>query len=661
MKRDKIKKRIQPYAAMICLLLVFLMSGCAASASGAWRTDLSDTSGAHLQRAEEVKTAYHEEEEESAMRMDAMYSMASSGWAYGSQLTGNAAQVYYTLARITNMRSYTSNNTISIQLQNPYQFRGASDRLQAEDDLAKAVHAFIKDYGEYYWLNTFQGWMLSTGDDRQGYCSEVQLTPRDYYSGIRGELAQTDRELQKAVDAVKKVSGTYEKVKAAHDYVIRLVHYNSGNPYVEYGHTITGGLLDKYQHRGVCECYAKLFKLICNANNIPCILVTGGSSLDAIGNVISDHMWNYVQMDDGQWYLVDATWDDRETDDPDDTYFLAGSGTTGKYGTTVSGDHIPVGRFNSSVEYTPFVLPALSEVSYMEKHGIRIPVKAITLKDTELTMDPGQEKYVVVTGYYPAGANSGMDYSYRSSDTKVAAVSSSGCVTAKKEGKAVITVSSRQDLNIKAVCTVTVQSHVFDKGKVVKAPTVTSYGKTMYTCKHGCGVTKTVTLPKKKGYVKLNVSSIPVQVKKSTSALRIKSCDPADSVESWTSSNTKVAAVNRKTGKITAKKTGKAIITVTMKSGAKARCEVKVQKGSVKTKKLSFSKKEISLKKGKTYKLSVVRSPITATDKLKFYSSKKSVVTVNSDGTIQGKKKGTAVITVKSSGGKMAKIRVKVF
>lgn len=659
MKRDKRKKRIQQYAGMICLLLVFLTAGCFASASGGWQTDLSDTSGAHLQRAGEAETS--DQEEEYGTKMDDMYSMASSGWAYGSQLTGNAAQVYYTLARITNMRSYTSNNTISIRLQSPYQFQGAADRLRAEDDLAKAVHAFMKDYGEYYWLNTFQGWLLSSADDKQGTCSEVQLTPRDYYSGIREELTQTDKELQKAIDEVKKVSGTYEKVRAAHDYVIKLIRYNSGSPYAEYGHTITGGLLEKYQHRGVCESYAKLFKLICNANNIPCILVTGGSSLDAIGNVISDHMWNYVQMDDGRWYLVDATWDDRESDDPDNTYFLAGSGTKGRYGTTVSGDHIPVGRFNDSVEYTPFVLPALSEISYMERNGIRVPVKEITLKDTELTLDPGQEKYVVVTGYDPVDADGGMNYRYQSSNSQIASVSSSGCVVGKKAGKAVITVSSGLDTNVKAVCTVTVQEHVFDKGVVLKKATLTAAGKIVYTCKHGCGVTKTETLPRKKGYVTLNASSIPLQVKKSTSALKIKSCDPSDSVDSWTSSNTKIAAVNRKTGKITAKKTGKAIITVTMKSGAKARCEVKVQKSSVKSKKLSFSKKEVTLKKGKTYKLSVVRSPITATDKLKFYSSKKSVVTVNSGGTIQGKKKGTAVITVKSSGGKTAKIKVRVF
>lgn len=660
MKRDKQKNRVQRYAAVICLLLVFMTAGCFASASETWRTDLSDTSGAHLQRAKAVKTTEQDQAEKDGASMDDLYSMSSSGWAYGSQLYGNAAQVYNTLARITNMRSYTSNHTISIRLQNPYQFKSAAERLRAEDDLAKAVHAFIKDYGEYYWLNTFQGWLLSSEDDKQGYCSEIQLTPRDYYSGIRGELAQTDKELQKAIDAVKKVSGTYEKVRAAHDYVIKLIRYNSGSPYAEYGHTITGGLLDKYQHRGVCECYAKLFKLICNANNIPCILVTGGSSLDSIGNVISDHMWNYVQMDDGQWYLVDATWDDRETDVPDDTYFLAGSQTMGKYGTTVSGDHIPVGRFNDSVEYDPFVLPVLSETSYMEKHGIKVPVKEITLKDTELTLDVSQEKYVVVTGYYPAGADGGMNYRYRSSDTTVASVSSSGCVVGKKAGEAVITVSSGLDTNVKAVCTVTVQNHVFDNRTVMKEATVTATGKIMYTCKHGCGVTKTETLPKKKAYVKLNASSLPLQLKKSTTVLKIKSCDSTDSVSAWTSSNTKVAVVDRKTGRITAKKTGKATITVTMKSGVKARCVVTVQKSSVKTKKLSLSKKEITLKKGKTYKLNVVRTPITATDRLKFYTSKKSVATVNSGGTVKAKKKGTAVITVKSSGGKTAKIKVKV-
>ena len=49
-------------------------------------------------------------------------------------------------------------------------------------------------------------------------------------------------------------------------------------------------------------------KILCDKENIPCILVVGNINLET--NFA--HMWNYVQMEDGQWYAVDCTWDDLD-------------------------------------------------------------------------------------------------------------------------------------------------------------------------------------------------------------------------------------------------------------------------------------------------------------------------------------------------------------
>lgn len=164
----------------------------------------------------------------------------------------------------------------------------------------------------------------------------------------------------------------------------------------------------------------------------------------------------------------------------------------------------------------------------------------------------------------------------------------------------------------------------------------------------------------KKPYVKLNVSSITLQVKKTTSVVKIKSKYPTnDKVRSYKSSNTKVATVDKK-GKVTAKKTGKSTITVTMKSGAKAKYTVKVQKGKVTTKSLKLNKSKCTLKKGKTLTIKVTRDPITATEKITYSSSNKKVATVDKKGKITAKKKGKATITVKTSNGKKATCKVTV-
>lgn len=165
---------------------------------------------------------------------------------------------------------------------------------------------------------------------------------------------------------------------------------------------------------------------------------------------------------------------------------------------------------------------------------------------------------------------------------------------------------------------------------------------------------KPVETPK----VVLNAQNITMQVKKSTTGLKIASKVPAtDTITKWESSNPKIVKVNQK-GKLTAKKIGKATITVIMASGVTASCTVKVQKKAVATKKLTTEVKSITLKRGKKQKLAYSREPFTATDMLTITSSNKKAVKVLKNGTIQAmKKKGKSTITMKAG---KKKLRIKV-
>ena len=160
--------------------------------------------------------------------------------------------------------------------------------------------------------------------------------------------------------------------------------------------------------------------------------------------------------------------------------------------------------------------------------------------------------------------------------------------------------------------------------------------------------------------VSLNASTIPLQKGKSTTAVKA-TLTKGDSIDKWKSSNKKIATVD-KTGKITAKKTGTATITVRTKKGATASVKVKVQKGKVTTKELTITNvtdKKLTLKKGKTFKIKTSVTPITSPDKISYASSNKKIVTVNKKGKLKAVKKGTATITVKS-GKKTVKFKVNV-
>lgn len=119
----------------------------------------------------------------------------------------------------------------------------------------------------------------------------------------------------------------------------------------------------------------------------------------------------------------------------------------------------------------------------------------------------------------------------------------------------------------------------------------------------------------------------------------------------FTSSNPKVAAVNKTTGKVTAKAKGTAVIT--------AKCgDVKVTcKVTVKNPTLTLNKTSASVKVGKTTKITAKAAP---SGKVTYKSGNKKIATVSSNGTIKGIKKGTAKITVTCNGvTKTVKVTVK--
>lgn len=76
---------------------------------------------------------------------------------------------------------------------------------------------------------------------------------------------------------------------------------------------------------------------------------------------------------------------------------------------------------------------------------------------------------------------------------------------------------------------------------------------------------------------------------------------------------------------------------------------------------VKFVKKSITMKKGRRTVANVKLNPGGCTDTVRFISSNKKIVTVNRNtGKLWAKKKGKAVITVKTGSGKTAKIKVTV-
>ncbi|MCL2082704.1 MAG: C25 family cysteine peptidase [Oscillospiraceae bacterium] len=130
-----------------------------------------------------------------------------------------------------------------------------------------------------------------------------------------------------------------------------------------------------------------------------------------------------------------------------------------------------------------------------------------------------------------------------------------------------------------------------------------------------------------------------------------------DSV-TWKSSKKKVVSVNKKTGKIKAKRPGKAKITAKASGGKKKTVKIVVPKKDKKTKSITLNKASLSVVRGKTAKLKSKIKGSKAGEK--WYSSNIRVATVDKKGKVSAKMAGKCVIYCRTASGKQAKANVTV-
>lgn len=252
-------------------------------------------------------------------------------------------------------------------------------RVKLRSQVFRAADAYLKDTMEVYWIRSvsYQATISYTrtsateeGTVLDAKISKIKIKPNYYYDGILDEIEDVNQRFIGVVESInaQQYENRYDLVQRIYNCVKELAQYNYDDLDMPYNHTLTGILLDKYEHKCTCEGYAKLIKWLCDYYAIPSGLVVGGSSIDAQGNIFVNHIWNVIEMEDGMWYLVDATWDDTGGGE---WYFLAGNNTIGTSGSEVCQDHLG-SPFFSFTDYAPFSLPVLAEDSYVKNKEVEL-------------------------------------------------------------------------------------------------------------------------------------------------------------------------------------------------------------------------------------------------------------------------------------------------
>ncbi len=118
---------------------------------------------------------------------------------------------------------------------------------------------------------------------------------------------------------------TYQKVQAIYNWITKNVRYdyahlNDSTYKLQY--TAYAAAINK---TAVCQGYANLFYRLANDAGIDCRIITG--TADGGNGVWGPHAWNIVKMDDGNYYCLDATWDEGRSSC---SYFLKGTAAFNK-------------------------------------------------------------------------------------------------------------------------------------------------------------------------------------------------------------------------------------------------------------------------------------------------------------------------------------------
>ena len=528
----------------------------------------------------------------------------------------------------------------------------------------QAYDAFIYDYPEAFWLGSCSytvSYQPSSNAYKNGepvvcYLRSIKVKPNERYAGAGdpAEIAAFQQAVEQTAAEIKETLSDqpdrYEQVLAIHDYLCTHVSYKENS----YAHTAAGVFLKNREV--VCEGYAKAFKILCGRFGIPAVLIPGGA-LKSNGTR-EGHMWNYVQMEDGFWYMLDTTWDDQKTY-ISRKYFLSGGEEKGFTGNTIAVERQELYTNFSKSEYSVnFALPVLSDQGYSARHSSANP-HAHSWQEWQRTAGTCIEEGRIVFGCTVSGCTARKTEILKKSNHVYGEYQPDGNATCLADGT---------KTRVCSVCKA--QETVADPGSA----TGHKYGAYQpdgnATCLADGTKTRVCSVCKARETVRdpgsrlvptgsLSQKKIRLQYRQSTSAVKVSGLAKGDFVQTWKSSRPSVASVSSK-GKITAKKkSGSAKISAYLASGKVLTVTVTVQKKAVKTTALRDVPKRLTLRRGRTVKLQPTRIPVTSREKITYKSANTRIAKVSKKGVITGKKAGTVKITVRS-GRKKAVVTVKV-
>ena len=416
---------------------------------------------------------------------------------------------------------------------------GAENALSAaKEALFKAMaHTGVPTEGDYLLYQLGGSYNAVYKFDYNGEYFYIVNFKMHYYTDAAQE-SEMDAEVASLLPALQDAGSTYDRVLAVYEYLASTVDYG-GSYYTMF--TGYGALVN---HVAVCQGYAVAMYRLLLEMGIDCRVI-GGQSSDG-----EEHAWNIIRLG-SVYYNADVTWDAGETEY---LWFLKAESSSG------------------------FDLYHIRDSEYLAADFTGAYPMSST--DYAVPEDSGSDS----SGTDSSGTDSGSGGSSSSSEalqmecpvngTHVPVVTEAVAATCTSTGMTAGTVCAACGEVLTGQAILPPSGHSYTGWSLVSAATISSPGAYIRRCVR-CGDTQYRYSNRATPFITLNINKSVITMKKGKTKKLAVSFANGDRVVKYKSSRPKVVSVS-KTGKLKAKKKGKATITVTLASGLKASFRVKV-------------------------------------------------------------------------------------
>ena len=177
----------------------------------------------------------------------------------------------------------------AVNKQEPEDFYGGS--FADTNVVTDILELYKDDHPEVFWIDESEPYYYTQDDGG--------LTIRLHFKLQKDALETARQELKELFVHDRLIDACTYDEEAVEIHKQEKVRGNEQNAY--------GALVEG---KAVCEGYTRAFQILCSRLGVTCWVIQG-QAIGFEGESSVNHIWNCVQLD-GDWYHVDATWDDYE-------------------------------------------------------------------------------------------------------------------------------------------------------------------------------------------------------------------------------------------------------------------------------------------------------------------------------------------------------------